>query len=217
MKLYGYWRSSSTWRVRIALAWKGIAYEYQPIHLVRGGGEQHSPSYRAINPLGEVPCLEVEVGGATRRLSQSVAIIELLEQAVPRPPLFPEDPFLTARTRQLVEIVNSGTQPLQNSGVLGRVKNELHADEQAWARHFITRGLTALETLTGETAGAYSVGDQVTAADAYLVPQLYNARRFGTDLEPFPRLLAIEARCLALPPFTSSHPDRQPDAPAPGA
>jgi maleylpyruvate isomerase len=215
VKLFGYWRSSSAWRVRIALAHKGLPFETHPVHLVRDGGEQHSPAYRAINPMEEVPTLEVEEGGRPRRLSQSLAIIGYLERIAPSPALIPADPFAAARAWQLAEMVNAGIQPLQNSAVLQRVKNELRGDEQAWARHFIRRGLAALEALAPDTAGRFLVGDAVSVADVCLVPQLYNARRYGLDVGPYPTLLAVEKSCVGLPAFADSHPDRQPDAPAP--
>jgi maleylpyruvate isomerase len=217
MKLYGYWRSSSTWRVRIALAWKRLPHEYQAVHLVRAGGEQHSEAYRAVNPMEEVPTLELDHDGQPLRLTQSLAIIDYLEAVAPEPPLLPADAFLAARARQLAEMVNAGIQPMQNSAVLQRVKNELHGDENAWARHFITRGLAALEIVAGETVGSFLIGDEVTVADVCLVPQLYNARRQGVDLGPYPTLTRVEAACLALPAFVESHPDRQPDAPPPSA
>jgi maleylpyruvate isomerase len=213
MKLYGYWRSSSTWRVRIALAWKRIPYTYQPVHMLRGGGEQHGPAYRAVNPLGEVPSLEwTDPGGAVRRLSQSFAIIDHLERVHPQPALAPADPFLAGRARQLAEMVYAGIQPLQNLNVLNRVRDELKGDPQAWARHYIARGLAALEALAPETAGAFLVGDAPTLADVYLVPQLYNARRFALDLGPYPTLLRAEASCQPLPAFAEAHPDKQVDA-----
>jgi maleylpyruvate isomerase len=214
MKLYGYWRSSSAWRVRIGLAWKGAAYELSPVHLVRDGGEQHRPEYRAVNPMEEVPVLEVTIDGQLRRIGQSMAILDLLELAFPDPALLPARPFERARARQLAEIVNAGTQPLQNLGVLQRVK-ALGGDEAEWARHYIARGLGAIEALAAETPGQFLVGNTVSIADVYLIPQLYNARRFGVDLQAYPRLLAVEATCVALPPFSDTHPDRQPDAPGP--
>jgi maleylpyruvate isomerase len=217
MKLYGYWRSSSAWRVRIALAWKRLPYEYQPVHLVRDGGEQHGAAYQAINPMEEVPTLELEDHGRTLRITQSLAIIDLLEAMAPTPPLLPQHPFLRARARQLAEIVNAGIQPLQNSGVLARVKNELHGDEAAWARHFITRGLAALEAVSKETAEVFLLGEAVSVADVCLIPQLYNARRFGVPLAAYPTLTRVEGACVVLPAFADSHPDKQPDAPAAGA
>ncbi len=211
VKLYGYWRSSSTWRVRIALAWKRIPFEYQPVHMLRGGGEQHADTYKAVNPLSEVPALEWSDRGTVRRLSQSFAIIDYLERVHPQPSLVPADPFLAGRARQLAEIVNSGIQPLQNLGVLNRIR-DLSGDAQAWARHYIGRGLAAMEALAPETAGAFLVGDAPTVADVYLVPQLYNARRFALELAPYPTLLRAEASCQALPAFADAHPERQSDA-----
>jgi maleylpyruvate isomerase len=214
LTLFGYWRSSSAWRVRIALAWKQLPYEYAAISLIKDGGEQWKPEYLARNPQGMVPLLEiVEDGAPTQRLGQSIAIIEWLDERVPTPPLLPRDPFRRARARQLAEVVNSSIQPLQNSIVLKHVKEELKSDEQAWGRHWIGRGLAAHEQLVAETAGRFSVGDEVTLADVYLVPQLYNARRFQVDVAPFSRLLAIEAALAELPAFAAARPERQPDAP----
>ena len=213
LRLYNYWRSSSAWRVRTALALKNLPYEYLAIHLAKDGGEQWKPEYLARNPQGMVPLLEIEEADGTHRsIGQSVAIIEYLNERVPEPPLLPADPYLRARARQLVEVVNSSIQPLQNSNVLKRVANELKSDDKAWAQFFMQRGLAALETLVGETAGCICVGDRATMSDIYLVPQLYNARRFGVELAPYPRLLTIEAACFELPAFQAAHPDRQPDA-----
>jgi maleylpyruvate isomerase len=219
LRLYGYWRSSSSWRVRIALAYKGVPYEYKSVHLVRDGGEQNRPGYRSINPFSQVPVLEEDVpGGRPQRITQSMAIIEYLEERVPAPPLFPDDPWLRARVRMLAEIVNAGIQPFQNSpSVLGYVKDTLGADEQAWARHFLGRGLAALEASAAETARTFLVGDQPTLADVFLIPQLYSARRFGVDLSPLPTLLRVEAACEVIPAFAGARPERQPDAPPPGA
>ena len=212
MKLYGYWRSSSTWRVRIALAWKGVPHTYQPIHLVREGGQQHFAGFQSVNPVEQVPVLEFTHSGKSHRLSQSFAIIDYLEASYPRPPLYPLDAYDAARARELAELVNSGIQPLQNLSVLNRIRDELKGDAQAWARHFIGRGLAALETLSREDAADFLIGEEPSVADVYLVPQLYNARRFGVDLTPFPTLLHAEASCLQLSAFVDSHPDRQPDA-----
>ncbi len=213
LTLYGYWRSSSAWRVRIALAYKSIAYVNHPVHLVRDGGEQHGATYRAVNPLEEVPTLEWQAEGGRRRLSQSLAIIDYLDGLVPAPPLLPTDAFLRGRARQLAEMVNAGTQPLQNAVALKYIKERLGGDEAAWARHFIARGLSALEAVAAETAGRYLVGDAVSLADLCLVPQLYNARRYSVDLSPYPLLGRVELACVALPAFAAAHPDRQPDAP----
>jgi maleylpyruvate isomerase len=212
MKLYAYWRSSCSWRVRIGLNWKKQAFTYTPVHLLKDGGQQKSESFTTLNPMQSVPVLEVEEGGRVFNISQSMAILEYLEERWPEPPLLPKDRIARARVRQAAEIVNSGIQPFQNTTVQKRVKNELHGDEKAWARHFITHGLGALEPLLQTTAGRYSVGDEVTLADCFLVPQLYHARRYEVDLAPFRTLTRVEEACMALPAFQAAHADRQPDA-----
>lgn len=212
MKLYNYWRSSASWRVRIALELKGVPYEYAPIHLLRDGGEQHGDEHRARNPMRQVPTLEFTENGVTRRLSQSVAILEFLEERFPAPALLPADVWLRARTRQLVETVNSGIQPLQNLEPMRYVRDELKGDASAWTRHFIHRGMTALEAAAKETSGRYLVGDAVTLADLCLVPQMYAARRFGVDPNEFPTLARVEAECAAHEAFQRAHAERQPDA-----
>lgn len=212
MQLFSYWESSSAWRVRIALALKGIDYTCIPVDLRRaGGGEQHEAGFETVNPLRQVPVLEWVEEGSKRRLGQSMAIVELLEEQLPEPPLLPDDPFLRARARQLAEIVNAGVQPLQNTYVLGKVR-EGGGDDHAWAAHFITRGLRAMESLARETAGTYLVGDTVTIADVFLVPQMYNARRYGADLDGLDTLLRSESACAALEAFQRALPERQPDA-----
>ncbi|WP_437596727.1 maleylacetoacetate isomerase [Sorangium sp. So ce590] len=212
LTLYGYWRSSCSWRVRIALAHKRAPHAYRPVNLVRDGGEQLRDDYRAKNPMAQVPLLEFEQGGAVRRVSQSVAIIELLEELIPAPPLLPADPYLRAKARQLVEMINSGTQPMQNTATLKYVQSELGGDEKAFARRFIASGLAAFQAAAVELCGQFCVGDQVTVADVFLVPQLYNARRHGVDLAPLSTLTRIEAACMALPAFQAAHADRQADA-----
>lgn len=209
MKLYSYWRSTSSWRVRIALLWKGISFEYAPVHLVRDGGEQWTPAHRARSPMGKIPVLELDDG---HHLTESMAILSYLEETHPAPPLLPADPYRRARARMLAEMVNSGIQPLQNLEVLRHVKDVLGRDDKAWAASWNARGLAALEVAVAETAGTYCVGDAPTIADVYLVPQLYGARRFGVSLEGMPTLLRIEAALATLPAFADSHPDRQPDA-----
>ena len=210
MRLYGYWRSSATWRVRIALAWKGLKYEYEPIHLANG--VQNSDEYMAKNPTRTVPLLEWDDGSGLRRLSQSMAILEFLEETHPQPALLPKDPFGRAEARKLAEVVNSGIQPLQNLSVLQRIKNELKGDDKAWAAYWIARGLSAFEALVKDTAGAYCVRDEVSYADLCLVPQLYNARRFGCDMKLFPTCVEIEQNCNKLQAFQVAAPDVQPDA-----
>jgi maleylpyruvate isomerase len=212
MKLYGFWRSSCSWRVRIALAYKGIEHEYEPVDLARDGGEQLKDGYREVNPMQQVPALEYREGGVTRRVSQSMAILELLEELQPRPPLLPADRYLRARARQLAEIVNSGIQPFQNTSTQRIVKRELGGDEQAFARRFIEKGLLAFEASAEEVSGRFCVGDEVSFADVLLAPQLYHARRFGIDVASFPALSRIEAACMELPAFQTAHAERQVDA-----
>jgi len=212
LKLYGFWRSTATWRVRIALEYKGIEYDYEPIDLSRGVDAQHSDAYRAKNPMRQVPLLEVDGGAGGLRIAQSIAIIEYLEERIPEPRLLPGDPLLRARARQLAEMINSGIQPLQNTSVQGYVRDELKADEKAWTRYWVSRGLAALEVVTSETAGRFSIGDAISLPDILLVPELNFARRFSIPLDPYPTLSRIEAACADLPAFARAHADRQPDA-----
>ena len=212
MKLYSYFRSSASWRVRIALHYKGLGFDTCPVNLIKEGGEHRAELYRTKNPFEQVPTLELEVEGVPRRLSQSLAIIELLEELHPDPPLFPDDPFLRARARQMAEMVNSGIQPLQNIGVMQHVAQALHGDANAFAAHFVDRGLRALESVANETAGQFLVGDAVSIADVCLVPQMFGARRFGMDLAAIPTLVRVESACLTLAAFKAAAPERQPDA-----
>ena len=218
MIFYDYWRSSSAWRVRIALNLKQLSVERRAVHLAReGGGEQFSAEFRALNPFSEVPVLVVEdAGGARRVIAQSMAILGYLEDRFPTPPLLPADPWLRARARQLAEMVNAGIQPFQNLSLLNRLRASGVADPNAEiARHFNARGLGALEALAAETAGQFLIGDAPTIADVYLVPQLYGGRRFGVDVAAFPILSRVEAACAALPAFAAARPEAQPDAPPP--
>ncbi|MCA9602902.1 MAG: maleylacetoacetate isomerase [Polyangiales bacterium] len=214
MKLYSYWRSSASWRVRIALALKGVAYEYVPVHLVRNGGEQRTDAYRARNPMAQVPTLAWDEAGQTRHLSQSVAICEYLDALHPSPRLVPADPYRAAEVRERVEIVNAGIQPLQNTGTTRRI-SELApgASMDAWNHASIETGLRALEAKVAASAGRHAVGDEITLADVFLVPQLYNARRFHVDLAPFPTLVRVDAACAELPAFRAAHAHAQPDTP----
>jgi len=214
MKLFTFWRSSSAYRVRIALAMKGLAYEPQFVHLARAGGEQHSADFRAKNPLGQIPVLEVQAEGASEPvfLSQSLAIIEYLEERFPTPPLMPTDLLARARVRELAELMNSGIQPFQNlttTNFLGEVAPDL--DKQRWFEKFIAGGLSVLEGRVRDSAGRFSVADAVSIADVLLVPQLYAARRLGLSLDRYATLLRVEAECLKLDGFVSAHPDRQAD------
>ncbi len=206
MRLYGYFRSSAAYRVRIALNLKGLPYDQVPVHLVKG--EQSAPDYRALNPQGRVPALAVD--GTT--LIQSPAILELIEETHPEPPLLPGDPVARAQVRAVAAVIGCDIHPLNNLAVLRRLKAMGH-DQAAiddWIRHWVLEGLSAVEALIGE--GPFCFGNVPTLADVYLVPQLYNARRFATPLEAFPKILAAEAACLALPAFSQAAPEAQPDA-----
>lgn len=209
--LQGYWRSSAAWRVRIALNLKGLPYDQAFRHLRKG--EQSSADFTAKNPQGLVPALEVAGQGV---LTQSLAIIEWLDESFAGPRLLPADPWGRARARALAQIIACDVHPIQNLRVLQYVKRQF-AQEQpaidAFARHWIALGLDAFETRLAEPAtGAFCQGDATGLADLCLVPQLFNARRFGLDLAPYPRCLRIEAACAALPAFAEAAPERQPDA-----
>jgi maleylpyruvate isomerase len=209
--LYSYWRSSASWRVRIALALKGVEYEYRAVHLVKDGGEQHSELYHLLNPARLLPTLEID----GHRISESLAILRYLDETRPEPPLVPRDPYLAAKAWQIAEMINAGTQPLQNLRVMQRLGTQFGAspDEQrAWSAHWIGTGLEAVETLLAEIDGVFCVGNDVTVADLCLVPQVYNARRFGVDLSDLPHILTAEATLSSLPAFEAAHPDAQPDA-----
>lgn len=224
MRLYSYWRSSSAWRVRIALHVKQIDYVTVPVHLVADGGAQHEPGYVSKNPMAQVPLLEIDVtpqgsslGDVTEvhRISQSMAILAYLEEGWPAPALLPSEPYRRARVRQLAYLISSGIQPLQNLSVLQHLEGDLGQDRKAWAQRFIERGLSAYEGSSRGIRGLFSVGDEPSWADLCLIPQLYNARRFEVDLSKLSPLIDIERRCQALTPFQQAHPDRQIDAPAP--
>lgn len=211
--LRGYWRSSATWRVRIALHLKGIEYDYVPVHLIEDGGQQHSDEHKALNPLGQVPVLQHD----GHNLSQSLAIIDYLEQHTPEPRLYPEALPDRAKAIQLAEMVNAGIQPLQNLSVLQRLVREhgLTREQMAseWAGYWIDRGLHAMERVAQQTAGQYCVGDTPTVADICLIPQLYNARRFELDVEAsYPTLARIEKACEAQEPFQTARPEAMSDA-----
>lgn len=209
--LYGYFRSSASWRVRIALHWKGIPFRTEPVHLLAGGGQQFSPAFVELNPMRELPALAID--GLV--LSQSVAILEYLEETRPTPTLYPGSAAERATIRQLVECVNASIQPAQNLRVLKRLQSEFGADADArtaWAAHWIRYGFEGLERLLERTAGAYSFGDSVTAADLCLVPQVYNAQRFGVDLAAFPTIQRVDATLSTLDAFAASRPDVQIDA-----
>lgn len=210
MKLYGYWRSSAAYRVRIGLHVKGVPFEYVPVHLVKEGGEQFRDDYLALNPQARVPTL-VD-GGIV--VGQSLAILEYLEEKHPAPPLLPGDAVQRARARQIALAVACDIHPLNNLRVLKYLETRFGASQQArddWYRYWIRDGLTAMEKMVAPE-GPYALGALVTLADVCLIPQLYNAHRFATPLDDCPRLLAIERACLALPAFDKARPENQPDA-----
>ncbi len=211
MKLYSYWRSSSSWRVRIALHHKGIPFGYHGVDLVQGGGAQHRPEFRSLNPLGRVPCLQFDYEGRQVTLSESIAILEFLEEVQPDPPLLPSDLFLRAKARQMAQIFNSSMQPLQNLLVAQEVE-KLGISRQLWSKRWMERLLPAVETEAAAFGGSCMVGNLPSHADLCLVPQLYAARRFEVDLSPFPTLLRVEAHLQELPAFVMAHADQQPDA-----
>jgi maleylpyruvate isomerase len=213
MKLYTFFRSSASYRVRIALNLKALNFEQVPIHLRRGGGEQFSATYKAINPQALVPALE----DAGRILTQSLAIMEYLEERYPKPPLLPADPADRALVRSMAFIIACEVHPIQNLRVLVHLKNNLKQSEDdlnLWARHWIDLGLSAFEQIvvSSPKRGKFCFGDTPTLADICLVPQLANARRFGCDLSAYPTLLQIEKACSALPAFADAAPEKQPDA-----
>lgn len=213
IELYSYFRSSSSYRVRIALHLKALEYHYIPVHLLKEGGQQHQKSFRDLNPLGEVPCLR----HGPLVLSQSMAILNYLDSLAPEPPLFPHAASKRAQVVQACEMVNSGIQPLQNLGVMQKLAQDFGASEeqkQSWSRHWIQRGLRSLEVFLRPMAGIYCFGDEVTAADLYLIPQLYNARRFSVEPRDYPLLAKIEESCLQIEAFQKAAPGQQPDTPA---
>jgi maleylpyruvate isomerase len=208
MKLHGYFRSSASYRVRIALNLKGLAAEHLPHHLRKG--EQCAPAFLAINPQGLVPALEQ----ADSVLTQSLAIIEWLDETHPEPPLLPTDPLRRAKVRAFAMALACDTHPVQNLKVLARLRQLGLPEEQVteWAAWANREGLAACETLIAGEAGPFCFGAAPTIADLCLVPQLANARRFGVDVAAYPRLLKAEAAAKQLKAFADAAPDRQPDA-----
>lgn len=205
LKLHGYWRSGTSYRTRIALNLKGLAYEQVGVDLRTG--VQKSPEYLALNPQGLVPALEAD----GRVLTQSPAILEWLEETYPEPPLLPKHPADRAEVRAMAALIGCDVHPLNNLRVL-RAIGELGAEQNAWAGRWIAAGFEALERHVERRGCRFSFGDAPTLADCYLVPQVYSARRFEVDLSPYPRLLAVEGALQALPAVATAHPDRQPDA-----
>ncbi|MCQ4308974.1 maleylacetoacetate isomerase [Pseudomonas stutzeri] len=211
LKLYGYWRSSAAYRVRIALNLKGLAYENLPVHLVQDGGQQHSADYRALNPQGLVPLL---IDG-DERIGQSLAIFEYLDEIFPLPPLLPDDPADRARVRSLALHIACDVHPLNNTRVLQYLSGTLGVDDEVkneWVRHWITTGLASFEQGLAPFEGRLSLGKRPGYLEACLIPQVYNARRFACDLTAYPRILEMVERCETLEAFAKAAPEVQPDA-----
>jgi len=221
--LYSYFRSSTSYRVRIALHWKELPFEYRPIHLVDAGGEQYTDQYKTLNPASEVPTL---VHGENT-IAQSMAILEYLEDAFPVPKLLPratghdngqianQDAYQRARIRQFCENINC-THPLQNLKILKYLETELKQPEaarEAWLNRWISNGLQVAETLAARTSGKYCFGDEVTLADVFLIPQLFSAHRFKVNTDAYSTLRKIADNCSKLPAFQKAHPFVQPDTP----
>lgn len=213
MKLYTYFRSSAAYRVRIALNLKGLAYDAVPVHLLRDGGEQLQPAYRAVNPAGLLPALD---DGAAA-IGQSLAIIEYLDETRAEAPLLPADAAGRARVRALALTIAADTHPLGNLRVLKYLTGVLNVTEEqklAWLHHWMGTGLAAFEQLlaTDGRTGRFCHGDTPTLADCCLVPQVFNALRFQLDLSPYPIIQRIYDACAELPAFQQAHPAQQPDA-----
>lgn len=216
--LYSYFRSSASYRVRIALGLKGVDYEYRAVHLLNDGGEQLKSEYANLNPSREVPTLVHRIGGRERLIGQSVAIIDYLDRIIPQPSLFSEDPSTRAQILQACEIVNSGIQPLHNLRVLKLLSEKFQATEEQkndWTRHWIRYGLEALEKFLAPHAAEFSFGKLPTAADCFLIPNLANADRFQVDLAPYPTLVRVRKSCDQLAAFVQASPANVPDSPKP--
>ncbi len=212
--LHSYWRSSAAYRVRIGLNLKGLRYDIAPVHLLRDGGEQRKPEFVAHNPQKLVPVLQ----HGKRMLRQSLAILEYLDEMWPEPPLLPATARERQRVRALAQVMASDIHPLNNLRVMQYFEHEWgvpQPERESWIRHWIEDGFEAFESLLQNhpATGHFCDGHAPTIADCCLIPQVYNARRFGVDLTPYPTILRIEEACLALPAFDAARPERQPDAP----
>jgi maleylacetoacetate isomerase len=210
MELHTYYRSTSSYRVRIALALKGLDYRSVPVNLIRDGGEHRQPAYLAMNPQGRVPTLCTDEG---ERVIQSPAILEYLEERYPEPPLLPTDLMARAQHRSVAALIGCDIHPLHNVSVLNRLR-ALSASEDdvlAWIGHWVSEGLKAVEALIGDDGFCFG---EPGLADVYLLPQLYAARRFNVDLSALPRILRVERLALEHPAFQQAHPAVQPDTPA---
>jgi maleylpyruvate isomerase len=210
--LYDYWRSSAAHRVRIGLNLKGLAHTAEAVNLAPGKEQQFGDAYRAVNPQARIPALKTDAGV----LTQSLAILEWLDEIHPDPAFLPRDPWTRAQVRAFALLVACDIHPLTNTAVSGRLKAQFGAGDEAlgdWRRHWIALGLAALEAqLTHRPRSSFAFGAQPTLADICLVPQMASARRFQVDLSAFPRLLAVDANALALPAFATAAPENQKDA-----
>ena len=214
IKLYSYFRSSSSYRVRIALNLKNLDYQINPVHLLHRGGEQFTEKFKKLNPGCRIPVLIHK----NHPISQSVAIIEYLEEQFPNPELYPKDPLEKAKVRQLCEIINSDIQPLQNLSVLKKLVKDYGLNEEQkleWIRHWIGFGFQTFEALATKHSGKFSLRDEPCAVDCFLIPQVYNALRFGVDLSLFPKIQSVYQQSMKHKAFKKAHPDNQPDSPKP--
>ena len=210
MKLYTYFRSSAAYRVRIALNLKGLDYDMASIHLTKDGGAQRKPDFVAINPQMRVPALVLSGGEV---LTQSLAIIEYLDETYPDPPLLPAEALDRAKARAIAQLIACDVHPLNNLAPLQYIKRQFKHEQpeiDAWYHHWVMQGFAALENLLAP--GPYACGSRVSLADLCLVPQVYNARRLKVPLEAFPKITAVDAACLKLPAFDKARPENQPDA-----
>lgn len=210
MKLYTYFRSSAAYRVRIALNLKGLPYEMVPIHLTKDGGQQRKPEFVALNPQMRVPALALDSGDV---ITQSLAIIEYLDESHPKPRLLPADALTRAKVRAIAQMVACDIHPLNNLIVLQYLKRSLKHEQpeiDAWYHHWVIEGFKAIEAMI--SPAPYTCGAQVTLADLCLVPQVFNARRLKVPLGAFPKIVAADAACLKLAAFVKARPENQPDA-----
>lgn len=208
--LYNYFRSSTSYRVRIALHYKNIPFEYYAINLLKN--EQNSDGYKKINPQGEVPSLIHN----KKILSQSLPIIEYIDEIFPNPPLLPKDPYLRARIRQVCENINAFIHPICNLQILKYLENKHHYtqnDKELWIHHWASKGLSATEKILFEHAKTYCFGDQLTMADLFITPMVFSAQRFNVDMNPYPTIMKTHDECLKLDCFKNAHPYRQIDTP----
>ena len=209
LTLYSYYRSSSAYRVRIGLYLKKIEFHYQAVHLLKEGGEQFQDSFKEINPLSQVPCLKSK----DKVLTQSLPILLYLEELQPKPALLPKNPFQKAEVLSFCEMINSGVQPLQNLSVLNYLESKTEYSKIKWSQYWIEKGLTACEAFLKNQSGAFCFSNQITLADLFLIPQLYNANRFQVNTQMFPTLEKINKNCLLEECFQKALPENQPDCP----